>query len=124
MSSTVIAGLVGVIVGALLTQILSAAREHHNWINDQKRKELLGLLYETVSVVAENRPNGANFNHGPVNEAVKKMSRAFEDRIFVADRLKEVGANNDWLAMKSVIYYEPDLQEQTPREFWYTTNNL
>ncbi len=127
MWSAAIAGIVGTVVGIILGQILSAAREHRNWVNDHKLseyRELLDLLYQTVTVVSENRPNLSQFNSDPVNVSVTKLSRAFADRIFVADALRQVNANEDWIEMKKVIYYDPELQAVTPKELWYTLGNL
>ena len=96
-------------------------------MNDNKKseyRELLATLYETVAVVSDNRPNLSTLNSGPINDAVKRMARAFEDRIFIAEPLRGVNAIQDWNDMKKVIYYEPELQNETPREFRYSVNNV
>ena len=125
--ATAIVGVVGTLAGVGLGHILGAQREHARWVNDQKRleyKELLDQLYETIAVVTKNRPNLSQVTSGPIDDVVQKLSRLFEDRLFVARRLTESGAKEDWIAMKKVIYYYRELQSQTPKEFWYTHNNL
>jgi len=124
---TAIVGIIGTLVGVIVGQFLSSARDHAKWIKDYKRaeyRELLDLLYQTVTVVHDNRPNLSNFNSAPVNVAVVQLSRAFADRIFIAEELAEVGAVEDWHKMKQVIYYEPELQELTPIELRYTLTNI
>jgi hypothetical protein len=122
----VIGAGVGTVVGIIVGQFLNSAREHAKWVKDYKRAEyrkLLDLLYQTVTVVHDS-PNLSTFNSPPVNVAVVQLSRAFADRIFIADELAEVGAVEDWHKMKQVIYYEPELQEVTPIELRYTLTNL
>jgi hypothetical protein len=124
---TALVGIIGTLVGVIVGQFLSSSREHAKWVKDYKRaeyRELLDLLYQTISVVHDNRPNLKDFNTPPVNIAVAQLSRAFADRIFIADALAVVGALEDWYKMKQVIYYEPDLQDVTPTELRYTLNNL
>jgi hypothetical protein len=124
---TALVGILGTLVGVIVGQFLSSSREHAKWVKDYKRaeyRELLDLLYQTISVVHDNRPNLKDFNTPPVNIAVAQLSRAFADRIFIAYALAVVGALEDWYKMKQVIYYEPDLQDVTPTELRYTLNNL
>jgi len=55
-----IVGLVGIVLGVLLGQLLSGVREHAEWVNEQKRleyRQLIDQLFETMSVVIESRPN-------------------------------------------------------------------
>jgi len=124
---TPIIAAVSALAGVVLGQALSAAREHAKWVNDQRRleyRQLLDELYEAVTVVSNNRPNLTQFNHGPVNEAVKRLSRVFADRIFIADDLSSARAINDWVEMKKVIYYDPNLESETPGSLRYTLSNL
>jgi hypothetical protein len=118
---------VGSLVGTGLSLWFTARQHHKNWVNDNKKseyRELLDTLYETVTVVSDNRPNLASINLEPINSAVKKLARIFEDRIFTADSLRKAGAFQDWPALKRVIYFQPDLESEIPREFWYSTHNL
>ena len=127
MSHTAIVGIGGAVVGIIVGQLFSAAREHRNWVNDQKRleyRELIDQLFQTVTVVSKNRPNLSDFNLEPINDAVLRLSRIFADRLFVAGALEGVNANEDWVALKSIIYYEPALQNETPAEMRYSLNNL
>lgn len=85
---TAIVGIVGTIVGIVVGQVLSAAREQRNWVNDQKRleyRELIDQLFQTVTVVSKNRPNLSEINLEPINDAVLRLSRMFADRIFVVE---------------------------------------
>jgi hypothetical protein len=59
-----------------------------------------------------------------IGEAMMKLARIFEDRIFIADGLKESGAREDWFLLKKLVYYDPEPAEVTPREFWYSRNKL
>jgi hypothetical protein len=47
-----ICAIVGVIVGAFLSQFLGAVRMHAEWVNEQKRleyRQLIDQLFETVT---------------------------------------------------------------------------
>lgn len=101
--------------------------------NQQRRaeyEELIDTLYETVSIVTRVRPNLASINSRPANDAVEemaaleKLSRFFEDRITITDELRESGALQDWYDMKRFIFYDPELQNDTPTEFRYTVQKL
>jgi hypothetical protein len=125
--ATATVGIVGVLIGLVVGHILTGFREHTRWVNDQKRfeyRELLDQLYETVTIVTENRPNLSTTSLEPINYAVMKLARLFEDRLFIGAQLRRSGATDDWYAMKRVIYYDPQLQSVTPKEFWYTSHNL
>jgi hypothetical protein len=120
-------GTVSTLIGIVIGHLLSASRDHAKWVKDYKRgeyRELLDLLYQTVATVAENRPNLKDFNTQPVNVTVARLSRAFADRIFIADALVEIRAAEDWNTLIRVIYYDPELHELTPKELRYTLNNL
>src|SRR6266481_2486301 len=124
---TALVGFVGALIGIIVGQFLSAYQGHATWVKDNERaeyRELWDLLYQTVRVVHDNRPNLSSFNVPPVNVAVAQLSRAFADRIFIADALAEVGAVEDWYYLKQVIYYEPTLQAETPTELRYSLTNL
>lgn len=119
---TLVAGLAGYLVGAL--------SRHTEWVNDQKRieyRQLLDQLYETITVVSENRPGLAVVVPGTpagdlIKEAVWKLARIFEDRLFIADQLEASGAKKDWYQLKGVIYHEPDAEK--PIEFRYSQEHL
>jgi hypothetical protein len=120
-------GIVGTIVGIIVGQIFSAAREHRNWVNDQKRleyKELLDQLFQSVTVMSKSRPGLAEPDWKPINDVAVRLSRIFAGRLFIADALEKAKANEDWLAMKKLIYYLPALHSETPAEFRYTSSNL
>ena len=117
----------GSFIGTVLSLWFTARQQHKHWVNDNKKseyRELLDGLYDAVTVVSDNRPNLSTVNPGPINDAVKKLSRMFEDRIFIADSLRNSNAKQDWYDMKKVIYYDPSLQSETPKEFWYSAYNL
>jgi hypothetical protein len=117
----------GSFIGTAVSLWFTARQQHKNWVNDNKKaeyRELLDILYEAVTIISDNRPNLTSVNHEPVNKASMKLSRAFEDRMFIAESLRKSGAVQDWLNMKKVIFYEPELQSETPKEFWYSTYNL
>jgi hypothetical protein len=122
-----ICGLVGVVIGALLSQLLGAIQSHAHWVNEQKRleyRQLIDQLFETMNVVVDSRPNLRDQNMPAINQAVKNLHRLLLDRLFVAEKLKTAGVIEDFLTLKKVIYYEPDLQAVTPRELQYTTFNV
>ena len=119
-----IIGLLGVVVGAFLSQFLGAVRGHAAWVNEQKRleyRQLIDQLFETMNVVIDSRPNLRDQNMPAINQAVKNLHRLLLDRLFIAEKLKKAGVIDDFLALKSVIYYDPELQAQTPRTLQYTT---
>jgi uncharacterized linocin/CFP29 family protein len=102
-----IVGVVCTLLGVALGHILGAFRAHTQWLGEQKRleyRELLDRLYLTVSVVTESRRNPSKVDWEAINDAAQKLSCVFEDRLFVARRLRESGANDDWIAMKKLIY--------------------
>jgi hypothetical protein len=118
---------IGSLIGTGISLWFTAKQQHRNWVNDNRKaeyREMLDVLYNTVSVVTANRPNLSSVNHVPINEAVMKLARAFEDRMFIGDSLRKSGAYDDWLKIKKVILYDPELQSETPKEFWYSTYNL
>jgi len=122
-----IGALGGLGIGSLIATLLSLWQHHRGWVNDSKKaeyRELLDALYETVKAVSENRPNLSTMNSGPINDAVQKLARIFEDRIFITDSLRKSSAYQDWQDMKKLIYYDPELQSLTPTELRYSTNNL
>ena len=53
-----------------------------------------------------------------------KLARAFEDRMFIGDSLRKSEAYEDWLNIKKVVLYDPELESLTPQEFRYSTRNL
>ena len=88
----------GSLIGTVLSLWLTARQHHKNWVNDNKKseyRELLAVLYETVTIVSENRPGLDHVNIDPINKAVKNLARAFEDRIFTADSLRDTGVVQD-----------------------------
>jgi len=122
-----VVGLLGVVLGVLLGQFLSAVREHAEWVNEQKRleyRQLIDQLFETMSVVIESRPNLREQSMPAINQAVKNLHRLLLDRLFTAEKLKKAGVLEDFLSMKNVIYYDPELQSVTPRELQFTHHNL
>ena len=120
-------GVLGVVFGVILGQLLSAVREHAEWVNEQKRleyRQLIDQLFDTMSVVIESRPNLRERNMPAINQAVKSLHRLLLDRIFIAEKLKGSGVIDDFLAIKKVIYYDPELQDVTPRELQFTHFNV
>lgn len=118
---------VGSLVGSLLAIWLNTRQQHRQWVNENKKaeyRELLDVLFQSVSVVSENRPNIKDFNRIPIGEAMLRLSRVFADRIFIADAVKESKADEDFKQLKSVVYYEPEEQSLKPIELRYTLNNL
>jgi hypothetical protein len=118
---------IGSFIGSAVSLWFTARQQHRNWVNDSRKaeyRELLDVLYETVTAISANRPNLSSVNSEPVNEAVMKLARAFEDRMFIREALRKSGAYEDWLNIKKVIQYEPELQNLTPQEFRYSTSNL
>ena len=106
---------------------LSGVREHYEWVNDKKRleyRQLLDQLYETVTAVSESRPNLRGLDPRMLGEAANKLARVISDRIFIADALKESGVITDWYELKQVMFYDPDMQQYTPRELQFTQTNL
>jgi hypothetical protein len=127
MWTTAIFGVVSALLGVVAGQLLSGVREHHEWVNDQKRleyRQLLGQLYETVTVVSDSRPNLRDLDPRLFGEAVNKLARVISDRIFISDALKESGVVEDWYELKQVIFYEPEMQQYTSRELQFTQTNL
>jgi hypothetical protein len=122
-----IATVLGVVLGALLAFLFGSVRGHAAWVNDQKRleyRQLIDQLFETMTVVVEGRPNLRDQNLPAINKAVRDLHRVLLDRIFIAEKLQEAKILDDFLEMKKVIFYEPELQAVTPRELRYTTFNV
>ena len=127
MWTTTIVGIISALLGVFAGQLLSGIREHSEWVNDQKRleyRQLLDQLYETITTVSESRPNLLDLDPRMLGEAANKLARLISDRIFIADVLKESGVIADWYELKQVIFYEPEMQQYTPRELQFTQNNL
>lgn len=121
---SLIVGLVGVFLG----QMLSRANEHYRWRLDQKRaeyRELVDLLYDAITVVGRERP-GLELPKDPqlLDNAIQKLARVFADRIFIAKRLQESGANEKWEEMKKMIYYDPDLHDVISKNLHYSRTGL
>jgi hypothetical protein len=124
-----IAGALGIgsFAGSAATVWFSARQQHKNWVNDQKRaeyRELLDTLYDSVTTITNLRPSVIPVSTPEFNQAVQKLARVFEDRIFIAGKLDESGARKDWRDMQVVIWYVPELQAQTAPGFLYTVTNL
>lgn len=103
-------------------------KEHNSWVRDQKKaeyRELVDLLYDSITVVDRERP-GLALPKDPqlLDNAIQRFARVFEDRIFIAKRLRESGANEQWLEMKKMIYYDPDLYAETPQSLHYSKTGL
>jgi hypothetical protein len=121
---SLIAGLVGVFLG----QRLSRANEHYRWRLDQKKgeyRELLDLLYDAITVVEKERP-GLELPKDTqlLDSTVQKLTRVFADRIFIAKQLRKSGANEQWLDMKKMIYYEPESHDTIPQNLHYSKTRL
>jgi len=99
-------------------------KEHNSWVREQKKaeyRELVDLLYDAITVVVRERPCLAPPKDPQLlNNAVQKLARVFEDRFFIAKRLRESGAYEQWLEMKQMIYYDPDLYAETPQNLRYS----
>ena len=121
---SLIVGLVGVSLG----QMLSRANEHYRWRLDQKKaeyRELVDLLYDAITDVERERP-GLELpkDTQPLDNAIQKLARVFEDRIFIAKRLRESGAKEQWLDMKKMIYHDPESHATTPQNLHYSKTGL
>jgi len=121
---SLIVGLVGVFLG----QMLSRANEHYRWRLDQKKaeyRELVDLLYDAITGVERERP-GLELPKDPqlLDNAIQKLARVFADRIFIAKRLRESGANEQWEEMKKMIYYDPDLHDVVSKNLHYSRTGL
>src|SRR4029077_15592319 len=125
---TAIIGIAGTVIGLFIGHFLAAAREHQKWLADQKKaeyRELIDLLYDTITGVIEQRPGLVRpTNPTILDTAVKKLARMFEDRIFIARRLRESGTYEQWIDMKKMIHYEPELHDVTDRNLHYSTIGL
>jgi hypothetical protein len=103
-------------------------KEHNSWVRDQKKaeyRELVDLLYDAITVVVRERPCLAPPKDPQLlNNAVQKLARVFEDRFFIVKRLRESGAYEQWLEMKQMIYYDPDLHAETPQNLHYSKTGL
>ena len=96
----------------MLGQLLSAVREHAEWVQDQKRleyRQLLDQLHETFTTVTSHNGEGmllkcADNYHLESFDSVQELSRLFADRIFIADQLNESGALEDWETLKGAMY--------------------
>lgn len=118
---------IGSFVGTLVSLWFTARQQHKNWVKDNKKaeyRELLDVLFQSISVVDANRPNLKDFNRPPVNEAMLGLSRMFADRIFISNALKESKADEDFEHLRAVVFYDPELQNHTPTELRFTLNNL
>lgn len=125
---TAIIGIAGTVIGLFIGHFLTSAREHQRWLADQKKaeyRELIDLLYDTITVVIEQRPGLMRPTDPTIMDAaVKKLARLFEDRIFIAKRLRESGAHDQWLDIKKMIHYEADLHDVTDRKLHYSVIGL
>jgi len=118
---------IGSFAGTLVSLWFNARQQHNNWVNDNKKaeyRELLDVLFHSISVVDANRPNLRASGSPPINEAMIRLSRVFADRIFISNALKESKADEDFIQLKAVVYYDPELQNLTPIELRFTLNNL
>lgn len=125
---TALVGILSALLGVTAGAVLSAFFYHREWINNQKKQEyrqVLDQLYETISAVELARPS-SRFPEDPqpLSRAYLPLARIFEDRIFITQTAKNSGAYDDWLALKKVILYEPQLDLETPPELRYSFNNL
>jgi hypothetical protein len=124
---TAIVGLLAALLGVFLGQLLSAVREHREWVNEQKRleyRQLIDQLYETVTTVVGLRPGVREENMSRISEAVSNLHRLLLDRLFITDKLKNSGVIEDFLVLKRVILYEPRFESELPRELHYSTFNI
>jgi hypothetical protein len=124
---TAIVGLVAALLGVFLGQLLSAVREHREWVNEQKRleyRQLIDQLYETMTIVVGLRPGLREENMPTISEAVSNLHRLLLDRLFIAEKLKNSGVIEDFLVLKKVILYEARFESETPRELHYSTFNV
>src|SRR5580700_9927983 len=103
---TAIVGLLAALLGVFLGQLLSAVREHREWVNEQKRleyRQLIDQLYETMTIVVGLRPGLREENMPTISEAVSNLHRLLLDRLFIAEKLKNSGVIEDFLVLKKVI---------------------
>lgn len=125
---TAIIGIAGTLIGLFIGHFLTAAREHQKWLADQKKaeyRELIDLLYDTITVVLQQRPGLPRPTDPTILDAgVKKLARMFEDRIFIAKRLRESGAYDQWLDIKRMIHYEAELHDVTDKKLHYSAIGL
>jgi hypothetical protein len=103
-------------------------KEQNSWVRDQKKaeyRELVDILYDAITVVIRERPGLAPPKDTQLlDNAIQKLARVFEDRIFIAKRLRESEANEQWLELKKMIYYDPDLYAETPQNLRYSKEGL
>jgi hypothetical protein len=121
--------IAGTLLGVFIGHVLTASREHRKWLADQKKaeyRELIDQLYETVTVVLENKMKMDSDEKAreTVNTAVKKLARIFEDRIFIAQELEKLKIKEDWLGLKRVLHARADERETLAKEFWYSDHNV
>lgn len=95
----------------MLGQLLSAVREHAEWVQDQKRleyRQLLDQLHETFTTVTFSNSQGILIQGNDTDveslQSVQQLSRVFADRIFIADQLKASGALEDWDTLRRSMY--------------------
>lgn len=112
MWTNAVVGFIGACIGIILGQLMSAVREHSRWVQDQKRleyRQLLDQLHESCESILLSNAEGLLI---PAASAAKdkgiilvlQLSRVFEDRIFIADRLKESGSIDMWNTLRVTIY--------------------
>jgi hypothetical protein len=125
---TALIGIAGTVIGLFIGHFLASAREHQKWLADQKKAEyrdLIDLLYDTITVVIEQRPGLIRPTDSTIlDTAVKKLARMFEDRIFIAKKLRASGARNQWLEMKMMIQYDAELHDVTDKKLHYSVTGL
>ena len=103
-------------------------KEHSSWVRDQKKaedRELVDLLYDAITVVVRERPGLVLPKDTQLlDNAIQKLARMFEDRIFIAKQLRESGADEQWLDMKKMIYYDTESHATTPQNLHYSKTGL
>jgi hypothetical protein len=99
---TVLSGLIGVIVGSLLTNILTGRSQRKQWLADNRKqeyRELLSTLTHSMTVIMTY--TGTMVAIGPheqkeFQKAYNEALRVLHDRIFVAEQIKRDKIEDRW----------------------------
>ena len=104
LSLSALAGVIGAVFGAFTVHRFTRARDHENWLRDSniaEWKELLSVLTNSYLVMKsclskeQNHRLSADQVH-EWNEASFHAARTIADRIFIADKIEQLGISNLW----------------------------
>jgi hypothetical protein len=95
----IFAALLGTVVGAVLTHVLSKSSERKRWIADKKieeYQELLRALMRAAAVTAVHFPSTSPNKQQEIQSAHSEALQILTTRLFVAKDIKREGIIQKW----------------------------